>query len=279
MFAGSAEGPVYILNNSNTQDSLANGTAPIISLENLPNYLLAAGNTLGIIQIWDLINKNIKTTIYHSGEITCILTINNSHFASASSLGSIIIWNLVTFNPDLNISNAHSNTIKTLKASENILYSVSEDMFLKKWGSVQNSTNLGAIPTAIEFIDDLYLACSCLDKTVKIFDLQFTLVKKIHTQTNVYSLKYLGNDNLVFGFENGLAELWDLGIFSMVKKIQTGHIQIVSIEFIMQDLLALLCFNGHIFFWDLSQNNYLNVYSSFTPKTIKAFRLIQGIFF
>ena len=230
------------------------------------NYALVGSFTPGI-EIWNLDildvlepevvlgkmnsknNNNItNSNLYHTDAVMCLnLNINNPNFvASSGADGKILIWDL----------NSNPNEAK-------VCYNEHKDKVqYVKWNKKE---------------DNLLISAS-YDKTIKIFDTRSNKSVFNYTINNdleCLDWSQLDNYSLLFSFENGRIQLFDLKMFNPLAQFQGHNKEATSVNFSpkIKSLFTSVGRDGKVKLWDsnkiINDNNGDTIPTLILDKYIK----------
>lgn len=168
------------------------------------------GDINGNITIYD-INLNKKEVLKITTDPIWTVKLFNNNIYAGDEAGHSYFYNLVNKNivkidvPRLGILDIfiHDQNLYISSYDENLMvYEPDNHTFIKKFDKI------GTIWKTIK--NDKFIACSCIYEGVKIFDLDFNLIKHIKTDTICYGICFVGSRFVWSPFYNNRIEWIDM---------------------------------------------------------------------
>ncbi|CAF1107750.1 unnamed protein product, partial [Brachionus calyciflorus] len=241
--------------------TLRSYTTGVLSLEYLSNNYLASGYSNGKIIIWNLLTKQTRIELTHSGLVRTILLIDLTSFASASSK-TIKLWSIGNFSNILTKEHSISSDIISLKYYSKRLFSISSDGILKSWNNFvyEFEINVQCVVLSFELISNGNLACGCKNDVINIYSVgstSFSFIRSFQQNRDVSSLVAIETQFLVSGDTLGTMNIWDhiTGFKSVSFKGHTTNIY--TLEYIGNRIFLSGSEAGFIKAWNVNTGKKL----------------------
>ncbi len=177
--------------------------------------------------------KIIRRLSGHTKEAIAIqLSPSNKHLVSGDVTGKTILWDMETYQKIITMD-AHQDAVFDIAFANDTLYATASwDGYIKFW-SINQPEPLSYIRVekasayAIEFYhDDIYLIASCLDKTIRLYEVDTKqLIKQFEGHAeNVQSLQVNDNELITSGWDYKTA-VWDINSGFQTKRVKTPNLR------------------------------------------------------
>ncbi|CAL8073192.1 unnamed protein product [Orchesella dallaii] len=220
---------------------------------------VAVANNTNIIKVYDLVTGQCEFLRGHK-DIVLSLATQNKWLVSASKDNSVILWTTDSDQPQV-VLEGHLASVTAVCFSpvEFLIYSVSEDNFLKKWDMTKCLKSQLAHDKEIHSAhcspNGQLIITSSRDKTAKIWDtetLGLVGTLKGHKKS-VWDAKFSSWDQLaVTGSADTTIKIWNVVSFICIQTLQ-GHLSsVLRVEFVNLGLqIVSTSSDGTFRVWDV----------------------------
>ncbi|KAL7781723.1 WD40-repeat-containing domain protein [Trichoderma afarasin] len=170
---------VFDINTETVQHTFMHDTTVYALDTSYDGRLLASGDSLGTVRIWDM-DRGVEIKKFTTGKmISGIRIFPDSHFVAASCIegGDVYIWNLKTDALKERISDDRDNVISTFFSSDGKHMATGNDRFIKLWdqdtGKCLSSmaVNYGlSVRSVFLTPDDRWIAAAHGDGSIRFWD-------------------------------------------------------------------------------------------------------------